>query len=39
MKQIFAVLNGSEGKITLAPHKMSFITSVGDIIEANLQGK
>ena len=39
MKQLFAVLNGSEGKITLATHKMSLITSIGDVIEANLQGE
>ena len=37
MKQLFAVLGGSEGKITLAAHKISILTSIGDMTEANLQ--
>ena len=37
MKHLFAVLGGSEGKITLAAHKISILTSIGDMTEANLQ--
>jgi len=36
MKQLFNVLSGSEGKITLAAHKISLLTSIGDMSVCNV---
>ena len=39
LKSIFAVLNGSEGKLTVADHKISLLTAVAALADNSILGK
>ena len=39
LKSIFAVLNGSEGKLTVADHKISLLNAVAALADNSILGK
>ena len=39
LKSIFAVLNGSEGKLTVADHKISLLNAVASLADNSILGK
>ena len=39
LKSIFAVLNGSEGKLTVANHKMSLLSAIASLADNSILGK
>ena len=39
LRSIFAVLNGSEGKLTVANHKMSLLSAIASLADNSILGK